>query len=1396
LTISIGEIDVRRLMGGEAFTVPCSLASNGNFVDNISTLPDSGANGFAFINTHCALDISKFLGLQAYRLEKPIGAKGYDGRQGQSITHVLVCDLMIDNRRLKDVPFLMLDLGNHDIILGAKWMAYFDILPDLRRRRLVWPKALPPTSELSFARKIRVSRNSLLPRPVHRHHQADVERRSRAFAHEERQDAAGRRSRTIPEIAVVQPSLPVSLAQQRKPEQKTEETVPETAFPLPTTVLPRPARSSSIRPTPLAKTHSQQLRWDISAMDKELRAAHSESLHNNDFVEAARIRKQAERRKKQRYAGVLPVPAAKLLSLDICEISAPAFHLNLQRTTNHLFSTSICEIDRELEDRTSNMDDEELQELYAKLPKYLLGVIDNFSKAASDTLPPRRPYDHKIELEADHNLGHGPLYSQTTEELVVMKQYLLDNLDKGFIVPSQAPYSSPVLFVKKPNGSLRFCIDFRKLNTITRKDRYPLPLIDETLARLTKAKIFTKLDIRQAFHRIRMHASSEDLTTFRTRYGAYKCKVLPFGLTNGPATYQRYMNDILIDYLDDFCTAYLDDVLIYSENELEHQEHVLKVLARLREAGLQPDIKKCEFSVTRTKYLGFIVTTKGIEVDPEKVAVIKDWKPPTTVKGTQSFLGFCNFYRRFIRDYGTTAKPLTRLTRIGVDYNWDASCDDAFEKLKRSLVEAPVLAHYDPGRETMLETDASDGVVAAVLSQQNDKQEWHPVAFFSKTMAPAELNYQIHDKEMLAIVKALKNWRAELQGSPTQIKVLTDHKSLEYFMTSKQLKSRQARWSELLADFYFHITYRPGRANELADALSRREQDIGPQDNVKKEIRMKPLLEADQVDPQIRAEMNLTDALSQIELFAIESLPLVDAILRANRSHASLDSLREDAETGNDYRLTLDEGLLLRDGCLVVPDTDQLRTQLIREAHTPISQAHPSPGKTIKMLRERYYWKGMKSDVTTYLANCAACRRSHQPRGKTPGFLHPLPIPQYRWQHICVDFKSFPPDRAGYDNIVVFIDRLSKEAISIPCTKEATATDLAHLFYTHVYRHHNVPESIVSDRGPQFISQFWNAFCSLIGTKVKLSTAFHPQTDGQTEIMNQYIDQRLRPYVNHYQDNWAEMLPALDNAQLTLPHASIGMSPYELSHGIPPRKSFDWKEPAPPETARDKLSQAEARKFVKSLEHAYEFVKSSMAKAQAANQQQANKKRREVDFDVGDTVYLLATNLKTDRPSKKLADQQSGPWRVKARHGHSFELELPSWMKIHPVFSPQLLRKAATNPLPGQLEQPQPPVNITGDNEYELSAIRAVRKRWNRLEYQADWLGHDQDPQYYPASDFKYAPHLLRKFHQDYPLLPGPPEQLLEWLKAYEEGIEVYDYLDSNKAMDEPSRTRFFRGGG
>ena len=356
--------------------------------------------------------------------------------------------------------------------------------------------------------------------------------------------------------------------------------------------------------------------------------------------------------------------------IDISLISEVSFHYNLKDWNVKFRSISLYEINWILEEQlqAEGQDDKQVAQ---KLLQWHASYTDVFFKAASDVLLIHRPHDHKIILEKKSNLRYSSLYKMTTEELKAVKKYLEENLHKGFIEPSQAPFTASVLFIWKENSALRFCINYWKLNALTKKDQYSLPLVDKTLAWISQVKIFIKLNICQAFHCIHMDPESEKLITFRTRYESYKCKVLPFDLTNRSVTYQQYMNNVLFNYLDDFCTAYLDDILIYSDNELNHDAHVHKVLQRLQDADLQADIKKCEFSVKRTKYLGFIISTDGIEVNSEKISAVKSWQSLKTVKGIQLFLKFCNFYCRFIHNYEKIVKPLVNLIKMNVLFSFN-----------------------------------------------------------------------------------------------------------------------------------------------------------------------------------------------------------------------------------------------------------------------------------------------------------------------------------------------------------------------------------------------------------------------------------------------------------------------------------------------------------------------------------------------------------------------------------------------------------------------------------------------------------------------------------------------------------------------------------------------------
>ena len=454
--------------------------------------------------------------------------------------------------------------------------------------------------------------------------------------------------------------------------------------------------------------------------------------------------------------------------------------------------------------------------------------------------------EHAIELEGGKP-PYGPIYHLSEKELKVLREYLEDSLKKGWIRHSTSPAGAPILFVPKKDKELRLCVDYRGLNKLTIKNRYPLPLICEILDRLAGAKVYTKLDLKDAYHRIRIRRGDEWKTAFRTRYGHFEYQVLPFGLANTPATFQAYINLALAGYLDDFCVVYLDDILIYSKSEKEHRYHVSKVLERLRRYKLYAKLSKCQFAVATVEFLGFVLSPEGVAMEKSRVETVEDWPQPKTFRELQVFLGFANFYRRFIRNYSRIAAPLTNLLKGSQSgrktgpFEFGADAKLAFERLKATFTQAPLLRHFNPEKPIRLETDASGFAIAGILSQPGEEPDssqkqahWHPVAFWSRKMIPAERNYETHDAELLAVVMCFKHWRHYLEGSRFPIVVITDHNNLRYFMTTKELTRRQARWAERLSAFDFEIVHRAGKVNP-ADGPSRR-PDYEPGDNKEEDI--------------------------------------------------------------------------------------------------------------------------------------------------------------------------------------------------------------------------------------------------------------------------------------------------------------------------------------------------------------------------------------------------------------------------------------------------------------------------------------------------------------------------------------------------------------------------------
>jgi len=451
----------------------------------------------------------------------------------------------------------------------------------------------------------------------------------------------------------------------------------------------------------------------------------------------------------------------------------------------------------------------------------LEGFDDLFDEVLAETLPENRKYDCEIDLIPGSKLPFGPIYKTTVDEAQLTKEFLDENLRKGFIRHSLSKLSSPCFFVPKKDGSKRLVIDFKLVNAITVKVRYPLPLIDSILQQLSKASVFTSLDLRGAYNLVRVKPGDEWKTAFRTQFGLFESLVMPFGLVNAPAVFQKMMNEILGPFIGVFVLVYFDDILIFSENIEEHTQHVRTVLSKLKEYKLYCKKSKCHFAVDSLVYLGYVVSKKGISMDMSKIKALKEFSPPKSVKEIQQFLGFANYYRNFIPGYADITKPLSILTKKGEKFVMTDEAVQAFHLLIEAFCSASILRHADVEKQFILETDASDVAVGAVLSQLSDDNEIRPVAYFSKQLKPAECNYDIYDRELLAVFLAMKNWRHLLMGARYTTLVYTDHKNLEYFSTTKQYSPRQARWGLFFTMFDFKIIYVVGKDNVKADFLSR-----------------------------------------------------------------------------------------------------------------------------------------------------------------------------------------------------------------------------------------------------------------------------------------------------------------------------------------------------------------------------------------------------------------------------------------------------------------------------------------------------------------------------------------------------------------------------------------------
>jgi transposase InsO family protein len=911
-------------------------------------------------------------------------------------------------------------------------------------------------------------------------------------------------------------------------------------------------------------------------------------------------------------------------------------------------------------------------------------------------LPEHSQWDHEISIIEGGEPAFHKLYNLTEPQLQTLREYIDDMLAKGYIRLSTSSAGYPVMFVPKKNGKLRLVVDYRQLNKITRKDRTPLPLITELRDRLQGKQWFTALDLKGAYNLVRMKEGDEWKTAFRTKFGLYEYLVMPFGLTNAPATFQRMINQVLREYLDIFVVVYLDDILIFSDDLETHREQVHKVLQKLQDANLLVEPTKSQFHVQEVDFLGHTIRPNEIRMEKGKIAAVKDWEVPGNVKEVQAFLGFANYYRRFIKNYGKIAAPLHDTTKKGKEFLWDTEQQQAFNEIKERILSEPVLRMFDPTKEVELETDASDFAIGAQISQRDDDGILHPVAFFSKKLHGAELNYPIYDKEFMAIMRAFEEFEHYCLGTLHKVKVYTDHKNIQYFATTQQLNGRQIRYAEYLSKFDYEIIHRKGSENGRADALSR-----------------KP--EYEQVVPKTNGQLFL---LSKEGHLVQRTL---GAILKETaHTKIQMEAVQKLEKMKQDERMAL-----------------------ILEIHEHPLSGHQGVKKTLDRIKRYCDYPGLRKDVQTVVSECDTCARIKSARHKPYGELKPIRVPERPWQIISFDhivkipLSKEPMTGVEYDSILVVIDRLTKYGHFIPYKEASSAEDLAYQFLRHVVSHHGLPEEIISDRGATFASKFWQSLMAQMGTKHKLSTAYHPQSNGQTERLNQTLEQYLRAYVNYEQDNWVRLLPTAQIAYNSSIQESTQLSPMYANYGYEP--DFQHRQQLEgPDAPAAILTKETLHSLHAEMKTELEFIQQRMKKYYDRT------RLKGPTLEEGDKVYLLRKNISTTRPSDKLDYKKLGPFRIKIKKSETnYELSLPETMHIHPVFHISLLEKAPAN-APDQ----DHPIEVY-DEEFEPEKILKKEVRNGQTFYLIKWKGYDEeDNSWEPVKHLKNCRRLVRQFHQ------------------------------------------------
>ncbi|UYV67118.1 hypothetical protein LAZ67_4003958, partial [Cordylochernes scorpioides] len=816
---------------------------------------------------------------------------------------------------------------------------------------------------------------------------------------------------------------------------------------------------------------------------------------------------------------------------------------------------------------------------------------------------------HQIHTEDAKPIKHKP-YRVSAKERTIIKDQIDEMLEEGIIRPSSSPWPFPVILVKKRDGKYRFCVDYRKLNEVTVKDVYPIPRIDDVMDSLQGSKYFSAIDLKSGYWQVEIEERDKEKTAFTTAHGLYEFNVMPFGLCNAPATFERNMENMLGNLRWQICLCYLDDVIIYSPDFPTHLKRLEAVFRCFRESNLRLNDKKCRFVFEELEILGYITSKHGIKPAEHNIKAIRNFPRPTKVKEVQSFLGMCSYYRKFIKDFSKIADPLTNLIKKSVSFTWTERQEEAFQTLKTALLSPPILGHFNPNAPTYIHTDASNIGIGATLVQDIGGEE-KVISYLSRTLSKAEQNYSTTEKECLAVVWSMSKLPPYLYGR--HFKIVTDHHALCWLKNLKDPTGRLARWALKIQEYDFDIIHKSGKKHLDADGLSRG-----------------PLPETDWDEDFERLFLNqITDEEDKF----IES---VKKNLNGSRRSIAQNFKEED---GCLFKKNPNsEG---RAWLLVVPE--KKKREIMKEYHNHMSNGHLGVARTMYRIKSKYFWPSMLKDVSEFVKTCHLCQSRKGSNQLPSGLLQPIPPANFPFERIGIDFVApLPSTKNRKKWIIVLTDYYTRYA-ETRAVSEATVKEVSKFLVEDIFLRHGAPQYLISDRGSQFTSNLMKKVMKTCKIKHCFTTSYHPQTNGLTERLNRTLINMLSMYVNTDQKNWDEILPFITHAYNTTIQETTGYSPFFLMFGREPTSLLDDRNIS---VDIDKDDYDEYIKHhLDKINRTRKLVINNTIKTQEKMKKNYDKKHMERSYEPGELVAVW-TPIRKIGKCEKVLRKYFGPYRI------------------------------------------------------------------------------------------------------------------------------------------------------